>query len=128
MGSLKFCKMFNVGFCLILLSMLLLFAPSSSYAFLDSYVAFGYSGRAYYLEPGVLSIDKYRLEYRGQRQQWVYWDENKPSEIKYLSTPYECDYSKLRNLRLEPNGKLFLVRKNDIANRTEVRLVQGEWT
>jgi len=65
----------------------------------------------------------FTLEYL--RGEWMFFNDKDMGGNLLL--PFECYYNDKRSLRLETNGKVYMVERKKMT-RTELRIVNGEWS
>jgi hypothetical protein len=86
----------------------------------DNYVNLEMGGKASFYQGNVFSHRRFGLEYwRGQ------WHISGAAEI--LAVPFECPYNETRTLRLEADGRVWVI-VNTESSRYELRDVNGEWS
>jgi hypothetical protein len=81
-------------------------------------------GKAIFLRGGFFHRDEFELSYYGGRWQF---SRGEPIEMGELIVPFECEYNQYRTLRLEEDGKVYMLDKKRMA-RSELRIVNGEWS
>jgi hypothetical protein len=84
-------------------------------------------GKAEFHRGGLFHRDRFRLEHRGHT--WHFWSfpaSGRPDGGE-LILPFECPYNEYRMLRIESNGKVYLLDKQKMT-REELRVVDGQWS
>jgi hypothetical protein len=81
-------------------------------------------GKATFYRGGFFHRDKFELSYYGGRWQF---SRSEPIEMGELIVPFECEYNQYRTLRLEEDGKVYMLDKKRMA-RSELRIINGEWS
>ncbi len=80
-------------------------------------------GRAEFFRGDFFHRDRFSLEYR-----YGAWEfSRKELGGGELIVPFECKYNKYRDLRLEDNGKVYMIDRKQMS-RIELRVVNGEWS
>lgn len=80
-------------------------------------------GEASFYMAALFHRDKYKLTLH--RGKWRLWGKDEAGSELIL--PFECPYNDYKILRLENNGKVYLLDKKTMT-RMELRVVDGEWS
>ena len=80
-------------------------------------------GKAKFIRGSFLHRDRFCLEYRHGAWRFT----RKELDGGELIAPFECKYNEHRYLRLEDNGKVYLIDRKRMI-REELRIVNGEWS
>ncbi len=81
-------------------------------------------GKAILYRGGFFHQDELTLTKDGSK--WLFFREE-PFEMGELILPFECPYNQYRTLRLENDGRVYML-DNDKMERIELRVVDGEWS
>jgi hypothetical protein len=81
-------------------------------------------GKATFYRGGFFHQDEFTLTKYGNK--WHFY-RSEPFEMGELILPFECPYNEYRTLRLENDGRVFMLDK-DKMTREELRVVNGEWS
>ncbi len=81
-------------------------------------------GKATFYRGGFFHQDKFELTRDGRK--WRFF-RSEPFESGELILPFECPYNQYRTLRLENDGKVYML-DSDTMSREELRVVNGEWS
>lgn len=82
------------------------------------------NGKAVFIRGGFFRQDQFMLSRDGRN--WVFYRQE-PFETGDLILPFECPYNDYRTLRLENDGRVFMLDKDNME-RTELRVVDGDWS
>jgi hypothetical protein len=109
------------------LIVLILTLPFVAYAYWENshnLVVLRPDGKANFYRAGFFHRDKFELTRYGRT--W-HFSKSEPFESGELILPFECPYNQYRTLRLENDGKVYMLDK-DTMSREELRVVNGEWS
>ncbi len=81
-------------------------------------------GKATFYRGGLFHRDEFILTQDGAK--WRFF-RSEPFESGELILPFECSYNDYRTLRLENDGKVYMLDKKTMT-REELRIVDGEWS
>jgi hypothetical protein len=81
-------------------------------------------GKAIFYRGGFFRQDKFTLTKEGTK--W-FFARDEPFEMGELILPFECPYNQYRTLRLENDGRVYML-DNDKMERIELCVVNGEWS
>jgi hypothetical protein len=97
-------------------------------------------GKATFYRGAFFHKDKFELAYTDRA--WRFWkaeerkESNLPIWMRWVDTkvdageliiPFECEYNDVRTLRLEGDGKVYMIDHKSMI-REELRVVDGEWS
>lgn len=82
------------------------------------------NGKAAFYRGSIFHRDKYNLSVN--KGTWYFWSKEN-HDGGDLIVPFECPYNEQRTLRLEPNGKVYVLNKKEMS-RYELRVVDNEWS
>ncbi len=82
-------------------------------------------GTATFYRGGFFHRDQFELTKEGHI--WYFFSRSEPFETGELILPFECPYNEYRTLRLDIDGRVYLLN-NAKMSRQELRVVNGEWS